>query len=75
MKFSTSLAIYYNQKEGGSIAQWLAYLLSDPATPGLIPCVPENVSKEKIINIAEFNHLRCLQESGLVALKMLIEPF
>ena len=51
-------------QEGGSIAQWLAYLLSDPATLGLIPCVPENVSKEKIINIAQVNQRLWFEESG-----------
>ena len=28
--------------EGGSIAQWLAYLLPDPAALGLIPSIPKN---------------------------------
>ena len=26
---------------GGSIAQWLAYLLLDPAAPGAIPSIPK----------------------------------
>ena len=31
-----------NNKGGGSIAQWLAYLVPGPAAPGLIPSIPEN---------------------------------
>ena len=29
----------FKNRVGGSIAQWLAYLLSDPAAPGLIPSI------------------------------------
>ena len=50
-------------------------MLSDPATPGLIPKFLKLLHWETIVNIAEFNQLRCLEESGLVALEMLIEPF
>ena len=46
--------------EGGSIAQWLAYLLPDPAAPGLIPSVP----RKKIVDIAEVNQPGCLVERG-----------
>ena len=49
---------------GGSIAQWLAYLLPDPAAPGLITSVSKNVSEEKIVDIAEVNQWRCSEESG-----------
>ena len=42
----------------GSIAQWLAYLLPDPAALGSIPSIP------KLVNVAEFNQRRCLEESG-----------
>ena len=31
---------------GDNIAQWLAYLLSDPATSGLIPSIPEIFPEE-----------------------------
>ena len=34
---------------GGSIAQWLSYLLPDPAAPGLIPDVPEKFSEDKML--------------------------
>ena len=47
------------QTLGGSIAQTLAYLLPDPAAPGLIPNVPQKISEEKIVN-----HERCSGESG-----------
>ena len=33
---------------GGSIAQWLEYLLQGPGAPGLIPSVPPKNSEEKI---------------------------
>ena len=39
----------------GRIAQWLAYLLPDPAAPGLIPCVPKRISEGKIVDVAEVN--------------------
>ena len=40
-------------KGGGSIVQWLAYLLLDQATPGLIPSIPEEFSEEKTDHVAE----------------------
>ena len=43
---------------GGRIAQWLAYLLPDPAALGSIHSVP------KIVDIAEVNQQCCLEESG-----------
>ena len=49
---------------GGSIVQQLANLLPDPATSGLIPSIPKTISEEKIVNIAEVNQHRCLEESG-----------
>ena len=36
----------------GSLAQWLAHLLLDPAAPGLIASVPKKYSEEKIVNVA-----------------------
>ena len=33
--------------KGGSIAQWFAYLLLDPAATGSIPRVPQKISEEK----------------------------
>ena len=47
--------------QGGSIAQWLTYLLPDPAAPGLNPSIPEIFSEEKIVNVAEVNQRRCLK--------------
>ena len=47
---------------GGSMAQWSAYLLPDPAAPGSNPSVTD----------AEVNQRRWLEESG--QLKMLIKP-
>ena len=49
---STSLKI--NQRLG-SVAQRLAYLLTDQATPGLIPSISEIFSEDKIVNVAEVN--------------------
>ena len=43
------------------MAQWLAYLLPDPAAPGLLPRGPKNFQR-KIVVMAENNHLRCLEE-------------
>ena len=51
-------------QRGGSIAQWLAYLLPDPADRGLIPSVPKKIKRKKFINVAEINQQRCLEESG-----------
>ena len=47
------------------MAQWLPYLLLDPAAPGSIPSIPKKISDEKIVIVAEVNQLRCLEESGL----------
>ena len=45
------------------VAQWLAYLLLDPATGGLIPIFP-HFFRGKIINIAEIYQWLWLEESG-----------
>ena len=42
---------------GGSIAQWLAYLLPDSPTQGSIPSIP-------IVDVTEVNQRCCLAESG-----------
>ena len=39
-------------------------MLPDPAGLGSIPSIPVNFSKEKIINVAEFNPWHWLEESG-----------
>ena len=51
-------------KQRVNIAQWLAYLLLHPDAPGLIPSIPEIISEEKFVDVAEVNQLRCLEESG-----------
>ena len=33
---------------GGSLAQWLAYLLPDPAASGSNPCIPNIFTEEKL---------------------------
>ena len=48
----------------GSIQQWLAYLLLDPAALGLNPSSAKKISEEKIVDVDEVNQLRCLEESG-----------
>ena len=48
--------------KGGSIAQWLAYLLPNSAAPGLIHNVPKFLD-EKIVDGDEINQCRCLEES------------
>ena len=50
-----------NVGHGGSIAQWLAHLLPDPAALGLVPSIPEIFSEEKIVNVRQMN---CSDESG-----------
>ena len=40
------------ERYGGSIAQWLAYSLPDPAALDLIPSIPEIFSEEKVANVA-----------------------
>ena len=49
----------------GRITLWLRYLLPDPAAPGLIPSIPQIVSEEKTVNVAEVNQWCYLEESGL----------
>ena len=49
---------------GGSVVQWLAYLLLEPAAPGSIPSIPEIFSEEKIVNVAEVNLRGSLEENG-----------
>ena len=49
---------------GVSMTQWLAYLLLDPAAPGLIPSIHKFFSDENIVIVAESNQRWCLEESG-----------
>ena len=58
---------------GVSMTQWLAYLLLDPAAPGLIPSVHNFFSDENIVNVAESNKRGAWRKVGS-GLKMLIEP-
>ena len=39
-------------------------MVSLPAALGSIPSVPQTFSEEHIVNVAEVNLLRCLEESG-----------
>ena len=48
-------------KRGGSIAQFLVYLLPDPTARGFIPS--KKNSEEKIIDVAEVNQWRWVEES------------
>ena len=48
-------------KRGGSIAQFLVYLLPDPTARGFIPS--KKISEEKIIDVAEVNQWRWVEES------------
>ena len=48
----------------GSIAQGLAYLLSETAASGSIPSAPEIFSDKKIVNVAEVNQGRYPETSG-----------
>ena len=54
----------------GSIAQWLAYLLPDPAATDSIPSIPDIFWEEKIVKVAKVNQWPCIEESG----QWLIEP-
>ena len=49
---------------GGTIALWLEYLLPDPTAPGLIPSIPEFFFRGKMVDAAEVNQRRCIEESG-----------
>ena len=49
---------------GGSIAQWLAYLLPDPFALSSVPKNPKIYSEVQIINFSEGNKLHWLEESG-----------
>ena len=57
-------SLFQSPNPGGSIAQWLAYLLPDPAALGLIPSVPKKISVETIIDVAKVNSQGCVEESG-----------
>ena len=46
---------------GSTSSQLLADLLPDPAAPGLIP---RKTSEENIVNVAEVNQRRFLEENG-----------
>ena len=50
---------------GGSIVQWLAYLLTDPAALGSSPSFTEFFSEEKISDVAKVIQQRWLEENGL----------
>ena len=61
-----------NQQGGDSIAQWLAYLLPDPSSSGLIPSAPKFFFRKKLSTF-----LKLINGTGLrkvdSGLKMLIE--
>ena len=52
---ASCLMAKYGVGGGGSIAQWQAYLLPDPAAMGSIPIIPEIFSEERIVDVAEVN--------------------
>ena len=43
--------------EGGSLTQWLAFLLPDLAALSLIPIIPEIFLEEKNVDVAEVMRL------------------
>ena len=49
----------------GRVEQWLACLLPDPASPGLLPSVAEIFSKGTIVDVAEVNQHHSFEESRL----------
>ena len=51
----------------------VSILVSGPCCPGLNPSIPESGSKEKIVDVAEVDQQRFLEESG-EWVKMLIQP-
>ena len=55
---------WINYKLVGSIAQWLASLIPDPAAQGLIASIPKILSEEKIIHVEEVNQQSWLHKSG-----------
>ena len=46
------------------MAQWLAYLLHNPATPGSIPSAPKTFPEKNIVYVTNANQLSCLEQSG-----------
>ena len=38
-------------------------MLLDPAAPGSIPSIPEKISEEKFVDVAEVSQRRCLEKS------------
>ena len=51
-------------KQCCSVVKWLAYLLPDPAAPGLIPSIPKIFSEKNIAQVGEVNQWCWLEESG-----------
>ena len=51
-------------QERGRKAQWQADFLLVRVAPGLITIIPELISDKKIVDVAEVNKWRCLEESG-----------
>ena len=45
-------------------AQWLSYYHPDPAALGSIHRIPQKISEKTIVDVAEINQRRCLEESG-----------
>ena len=45
-------------------AEYIEYLLPDPAALGSIPSIPAISSEGKIVDVAEVNQQHCLEESG-----------
>ena len=50
---------------GGRIAQWLAFMLPDPAALGLTNIIHKKISEERNVHFAEVYQWCCLDESGL----------
>ena len=42
----------------------VSILACGPSCPSLIPRIPDNFSEEKIVDVAEVDQGRCLEESG-----------
>ena len=64
IKFNYSLDTLGDKGGGGSIVQWLVYVLPDPAALGLIPIVTQKKFIRKITDLAEVNQRSWLEESG-----------
>ena len=64
MHLHYTIIFFYDTNRACTTGGSRAYLLLDPAAPASISSIPKKFPEEKIVNVAEVNQRRCLEESG-----------